>query len=193
MSDYFVGELRVFAYNRVPQGWLPCDGRLLNITGNTALYSLLGVQFGGDAKTTFALPDLRGQVTVGRAVYNYQNFPFPTGTKGGSETIVLTSAQMPPHTHTIGAVSATTAAVALHPVAPPNNGYISEAKQVNATGAPAFDIYAPAPASTPTSNWAALDGSTLTNVGANAGHENRQPVLPLQICISTTGIYPSRN
>jgi microcystin-dependent protein len=191
MSDYFLGELRAFAYNKLPQGWLPCDGRLLNIQQYQALYTLLGVQFGGDAKTTFALPDLRGQVTVGSGLSGGQTFK--TGAKGGSETVVLTAAQVPPHTHTIGAVNSATSPVALHPVAAATNGYISEETQVSPTGAPPFNVYASAPPPTPATNWAALDGSTLANAGGSGAHENRQPVLPLQICISTTGIYPSRN
>lgn len=192
MSDYFVGELRVFTFNKVPTGWLPCDGRLVNIKQYAALYSLVSTQFGGDGQTTFGLPDLRGQVVVGSGLYNGQTLK--TGAKGGTETVVLTAAQMPPHSHTIGAVNTATSPVAPHPVAAPTNGYISEAKQVNATGIPAaFDIYAPAPPLTPASNWAALDGTTLASAGANAAHENRQPVLPLQVCISTTGLYPQRN
>jgi microcystin-dependent protein len=187
-DNNFLGELRVFTYNRIPKGWLPCDGRTLNISQYQALYTLTGTQFGGNGTTTFALPDLRGQVTMGKGA-------LPTGNKGGSETVTLTAAQLPPHTHAIGAVNSSTSPVALHPVGPPTNGYISQETQVSSSGtaAPAFNIYAGVPPQTPTSNWAPLDGSTLGIAGGTAAHENRQPVLPLQICIAISGIYPTRN
>jgi microcystin-dependent protein len=186
MSDYFVGELRVFAFNRIPKGWLPCDGRLVNITGNQALFALLGNGFGGDGKTTFALPDLRGRVTMGT------NNLTQRATQSGAEGVVLTAAQVPPHTHTIQGVSGGT----IVPVAPLTNNYMSEAKQLpSPTAAQPFNIYGPPPTNPPQPGnaWAPLDSTTFSSVGANEAHENRQPVLPLQICIATSGLFPTRN
>src|SRR5689334_9669832 len=100
MGDYFVGELRLFTYPQlVPKGWIPCDGRLLNIKQYTALYSLLGTAFGGDAQTTFGVPDLRGRVTMGTNTLSQR------ATKSGTESVVLDATQVPPHNHAVRGVN----------------------------------------------------------------------------------------
>lgn len=188
MGDYFVGELRLFPYNQLPKNWVPCDGRLLNIQQYAALYSLLGVAFGGDAKTTFGVPDLRGRVTMGTNTLSQR------GTKSGTETVVLTATQVTPHTHAVRAVSSALGSTV--PVAALTGNYISEAQKLaSATAALPFDLYGPTPTTppAPTNAWAPLDSSTISSVGGGGAHENRQPVLPLQICIATSGIYPTRN
>ena len=188
MGDYFVGELRLFPYNQPPKGWVPCDGRLLNIQQFQALYTLLGATFGGDAKTTFGVPDLRGRVTMGTNTLTQR------GTKSGTETVVLNSTQVPPHNHAVKAVNSASGAIT--PAAALTGNYISEAKQLaSPTAAMPFNLYGPMPTTppAPTNVWAPLDNSTFSAVGGGGAHENRQPVLPLQICIATIGIYPSRN
>jgi microcystin-dependent protein len=189
MGDYFVGELRVFTYNRVPAGWLPCDGRTLNIQGNAALYSLLGTVFGGNGTTTFGIPDLRGRVALGIGALSGQTYI--QGNIGGTEGVALTAGQIAAHTHAIGAVSAATSRVPLTPQGTFVSGYIGDDHQNTAPSL--FAVYAPVPGPQPMTNWTSLDGSTIGPAGGGAAHENRQPILPLQICIATTGLYPQRN
>jgi microcystin-dependent protein len=189
MSDNFVGELRLFTYPQlVPKGWIPCDGRLLNIKQYAGLYSLLGTAFGGDGQTTFGVPDLRGRVTMGTNTLTQR------ATKIGTEGVVLETTQVPAHNHTVRGVNS-----AYGPITPAGalaGNYISEAKQLaSPTAAQPFNLYGPPPTTPPaqTNVWAPLDGSTISPVGGGGAHENRQPVLPLQICIAGVGIYPSRN
>ena len=111
--DNFLAEIRVFPYNFAPKGWAICDGALLPISQNTALFSLLGTTFGGDGRTTFALPNLLGQVPVHAGQGNGPGLsPYPLGQSGGSETVTLTSAQMPAHAHPVAAVAANDATTA---------------------------------------------------------------------------------
>ena len=163
----FLGEIRAFAFGRVPNGWLPCDGRQLPIQPNVALFALLGIRYGGDGKTTFNLPDLRGRTPVcygpGMAM----------GLKEGTETVTLTSAQVPPHTHAVLATS--TAA---------------------ATSSPAGGALATLPAGT---NAYAAPGTTTFNTaavstsGASAPHQNMQPSLAVNWCIATSNaLFPPR-
>lgn len=104
MSEPFVGEIRMFGFNFEPQGWAFCDGRLLPISQNAALFSLLGTTYGGDGVSTFALPDLRSRVPVslgqGEGLSSYAE-----GQAGGTETVTITPAQMPAHTHAVNASS----------------------------------------------------------------------------------------
>src|ERR1700761_4133293 len=100
MANPFVGEIRITGFNFAPVNWHFCDGSLLAINTNTALFSLLGTFYGGDGRSTFALPDLRGRSPI------HQGNGFPIGQPGGSEFVTLTTAQLPSHTHTIGASDA---------------------------------------------------------------------------------------
>src|SRR4051794_2003591 len=93
MADQIIGEIRAFGFNFAPLGWAKCEGQLLPISQNTALFSLLGTMYGGDGKTTFALPDVRGRVAIGISATHAQ------GSAGGEETHTLTVAEMPAHTH----------------------------------------------------------------------------------------------
>jgi len=174
VTDAYLGEIRLFTMDWVPRGWLPCDGRSLPILGNQALASLLGAQFGGDGKTTFNLPDLRGRVPVSQGV-NPLTSPavaYVVGTYGGLESVALTSTQVPPHTHLVNAVSAvgTIGAVA--------GAHFAQAPATHA-------IYAP-----PTSTLVGLAADTVSQEGAGAGHNNMQPSLVLNFCICTSGLYP---
>ena len=175
MSEPFLGEIRLLAIAWAPKGWALCDGSTLPIAQNQALYSLLQTQFGGDGKTTFGLPDLRGRVPLG-TVAPGQN----QGTKwaGGAETAALTGAQTPIHTHYLQVIAE--AGDKPSPVA----NFYAQVTPVTPAASP-VNIYG-APVST-----VALDSGTLSSVGGNA-HDNMQPFLVLNYCISTEGIYPPR-
>ncbi|WP_395825071.1 phage tail protein [Elstera sp.] len=187
MTDNFLGELRVFAFGRVPKGWLPCNGQILTIREYQALFALLNNTYGGDGKVNFALPDLRGRVAVGTGQSSAGPTNYQLGKTGGTETVTLTAAQTPPHNHAIVASQST---VTTSPN--PKDNYIGVATG-NAAAPQPFNLYAPSP-STPTDpNWVPLHTSTISQVGGNGAHENRQPILALQICIATQGIWPPRN
>ena len=175
MSDPFLGEIRLLAINWAPRGWALCDGSLLSITANQALYSLLGTQFGGDGRTTFGVPDLRGRVPLG-TVTPGQNQGVQWA--GGAENVTLTAAQTPAHNHALRAIAET------GNKANPTDNFYSKATAVTPATAP-VNIYA-VPSST-----VALDAGTLSSVGG-AAHDNMQPFLVLNYCIATTGYYPSR-
>jgi microcystin-dependent protein len=175
MANQFLGEIRMFAGNFAISGWAMCNGQILPITQNTALFSLLGTTYGGDGKTTFALPDLRSRVPIhmgtGVGLSSYVE-----GQTGGAESVILASNQIPAHTHSVNA--ATTGGNQ----ASPANGF-------------------PAVESTGTSlNYSSAASSNITMnasmIAANSGgqpHENRQPFLAVNFIIALQGIFPSRN
>lgn len=175
-QDPFLGEIRIFAGNYAPRGWAFCDGQLLPISQNTALFSLLGTNYGGDGRTTFALPDLRGRVVVhpgqGPGLTSRQ-----IGEKGGSETNTLTVNQIPTHSHT---------ATATNPV------FNDEANTDDPTGKyPAVsgeNMY-----SDQTSGDGVLPQVTIGNAGGGQPVNNMQPFIGINYIISLQGIYPSRN
>jgi microcystin-dependent protein len=160
----------MFPFNFAPAGWAQANGQLLPIAQNTALFSLLGTQFGGNGTTTFALPDLRGRVAIhqgqGPSLTDHT-----VGEKGGAETVTLTSAQMPNHTHKLEASSVE--ATTTHPAG---------AALANAKAA----IYAP------TSNATAMNGATIGNAGSSQPVRLAPPFLTLNFCISLLGIFPSQ-
>ncbi|MFG1423034.1 phage tail protein [Roseixanthobacter liquoris] len=180
MSDYYLGEIRVFPYDRIPTGWAKCDGALLLVQQNQALFTLLGNRFGGDGRINFALPDLRGRVPVH---FNPQTLAdritIPLNTPAGTETVTLTQAEMPAHIHMYrtstqqGTVSA------------PNNAVFAQVTQVDATK-PQANYYGPA---TPLT---AVKADTIRTAGGSAAHPNIQPSLALHLCIATVGLYPPR-
>jgi microcystin-dependent protein len=172
MSDFFIGEIRVFPFGRVPTGWHLCDGAVLQIQQNTALFSLLSNKFGGDGKTTFALPDLRGRTMLNQGTIDGRTYAI--GVTGGAETVALAQTQVPLHTHTFQADKAATGLVAT-----PNN-----ALPAAPTSPTCYAAQAQSPAAT-------MAADSLSTVGGQA-HNNMQPSLVLNYCISTTGIYPSR-
>ncbi len=175
MSDPFIGEIKVWSFDWAPYGWALCQGQLLNIQQNTALYSLLGTQFGGDGRTTFGLPDLRGRVPLGTQIPGDQQ-----GVKyiGGTENVTLTSAQVS-HNHSLQAI------VEAGDKPAPTANFYAKVTAVSPATAP-VNIYG-APTST-----IALDSTTLSSVGGSQSHNNMQPFLVLNYCIATMGIYPMR-
>ena len=177
-GDQFLGQLLLTGYNFCPRGWTPADGQLLAISTNTALFSLYGTTYGGDGRTTFALPDLRGRVPIhtgtGPGLSNH-----PLGQRSGQETHTLTTLEMPSHNHT--AVLLGEAQVAADSANPRGN-----------TLARGATIYADNAAPDP--NDALHSGSVVVgNNGGNQAHNNMQPYLTLQWCVALTGIFPSRN
>lgn len=167
----FVGEIRWVGFNFAPRGWAFCDGQLLAISQNDALFSLLGTIYGGDGRTTFGLPDLRGRAPVHMGSGPGLT-PRNIGAKGGQENVTLSSTQLPAHPHTLKASSASasygTAA-----------GAILASKRrtrIYSSGTPNAD----------------MASNTLTTVGGNQSHNNMPPYRTLNCIIALTGIYPSR-
>lgn len=161
MANPFVGEIRAFAFNFAPTGWAECNGQLLAISTNTALFSLLGTTYGGDGKTTFALPDLRGRV----AMHTDSNVHI-MGESAGQETHTLTTAELPAHQHEIGA------------------GTDQNTNRPGNAFAARGGVYT----STRSGSMAPTD-----NAGGSQPHNNLQPYLVLNYCISLFGIFPSQS
>lgn len=166
--DPILGEIKLFAIKTLPAGWLPCDGRLIQIQQNQALYSLLGTYYGGDGRTTFALPDLRGRVPVAHG--NAQ-----IGVSGGTETVTLSPGQVPPHTHNVFVYAAAgdqASGLGQHIAAPANSNN-------KLYGAAAGAV--------------ALNPATVDTQGGSGNHNNMQPFLALNYYIATAGTFPQRN
>lgn len=166
MAEPFLGEIRMFSFKFAPYGWAQCNGQLLQINQNQALYALLGTTFGGDGVHTFALPDLQGKVPV------VPSDTIKHGSMGGEETHVLTTDEMPLHTHEVMAGVEATTNVA--------------ADKVWATTPGSVTAYHPT--ANVTMNPAALSAS-----GNSQPHANMQPYTVVQYCIALQGIWPPRN
>jgi microcystin-dependent protein len=166
--DPFIGELRLLPFNFAPKGWALCAGQLLPINQNQALFSLLGTTYGGDGRTTFALPDLRGRVPVGAGQLP-PGSDYPLGATGGQETVELTTRQLPEHAHAVNASSAAATTKSPHRTFPAGGGAYAATQNVRMK--------------------AAMIGPT----GGGEGHENRQPYLVLNWVIALQGIYPARD
>jgi microcystin-dependent protein len=174
MSDPFLGQVIAVGFNFAPVGWHLCDGSLLSISQNTALFSLLGTTFGGDGQTTFGLPDLRGRTVLGAGqgpgLQSYQ-----LGEIAGVESVTLNSSQFASHTHALAAAATATTAT-------PGTGVVL------GTPATGTSMYTKTVAS------ATLAGSTVANSPGGGGpHENRQPTTTVTYIISLAGVYPSRS
>ncbi len=172
MSEPFLGEVRLFPYNFAPRGWAFCQGQLLPISQNQALFALLGTTYGGDGRVTFALPDLRGRVPLsagqGPGLSDYA-----LGQAGGAEAVTLGVNEMPTHSHSVAA-----------------NGRQSNRPGPNGRvpgRASAGDVYAAS------SNGAVMAPETIVPTGGGQPHANVQPYLAMNYCIALTGIFPSRN
>ena len=170
MSEGYLGQIIWFAGGFAPKNWELCNGEILPINGNEALFSILGTTYGGDGRTTFALPDLRGRIPLspgqGNNLSNYN-----LGDKSGSETVALTTSQIPSHTHQLKATS------------------------LNATqDNPSNNTLAKSSTNIYNSNDANLIMNAVS-IGITGGqaHENRQPILAVNYIICVNGIYPSRN
>lgn len=177
MSDPYLGEIRTFGFNFAPKGWALCQGQLMSISQNAALFALLGTQFGGDGKSTFALPNLQGRAPMGAGSAPGLS-PRNMGQSTGEAAVTLLAAGMPPHTHAIAVQTAPATESA------PGGQFL--AKGVT-SGRPApQSTYVPEPPNT------LLAVQALAPAGASQPHDNQQPHLALNFCICLSGIFPSR-
>lgn len=175
MSTPYMGEIRLFGFSRIPTGWHACDGALLQIAEWDALYALIGAVYGGDGQTTFGLPDLRGQAPLHQG-QGPGLTSRPIGQGGGSESVTLTTQQMPAHTHSW--IATTGAATTAKP------------DQTVTLGAPATDaMYA-----TSLTNYQAypLNAASVQPVGGGLPHDNMMPTLTANFCIALYGVFPSQ-
>jgi microcystin-dependent protein len=179
MSEPFLGQIMLVGFNFAPQGWAFCNGQLLSISQNTALFSLLGTTYGGNGTTTFALPDLRGRAALGfgqgPGLSNYD-----LGQSTGSETVTLTVGQIAAHNHLVAA-NAAAASV-------PSPSGADLAQTFDSGPKKAFNTYSTPPMTAPVT----LDPATVQPSGGSRPHENIQPVLALNYIIALQGIFPSR-
>lgn len=175
MSEPFVAEIRIFAGNFAPLGWAFCDGQLLPISQNTALFSLIGTTYGGDGRTTTALPNLQG-----RAPMHPGRGPGLTsrrlGQKGGVEMVTLSEAQMPSHTHAMRGTAAGLSGLA-------NSSDPADAAFAITTG----DSYSDA------GDLVSMAQQALPDAGGSQPHNNMQPFLTMSFIIALVGLYPSRS
>lgn len=173
MSEPFLAEIRLIGFNFAPRGWAFCDGQILPINQNQSLYSLLGTTYGGDGRTSFALPDIRGRTPI-HVGSNDTGGGFHTlGQKSGEETHTLAGNEMPQHDH---AVEATT-----------NGATVASASGNLLAQSNPIDIYADHAGSN------TLASHSIFNVGGGQAHNNMQPYLAVNFCIALRGLFPSRN
>ncbi len=171
MSEPFLAEVRMVGFNFAPRGWAFCDGQILPINQNQSLYSLLGTTYGGDGRTSFALPDMRGRTPI------HVGNGHREGQKSGEETHTLAGNEMPQHTHSFMATD-------------------NPATQTDGTGRifgrATSDVYSP---NAPNVNLATTPAgdAAVPNVGGGQAHENMQPYLVVNFCIALQGLFPSRN
>lgn len=164
MAQPYVGEIRMFAGNFAPSGWMFCNGDLVSISEYETLFNLIGTNYGGDGESTFALPDLRGRIPI------HMGNGFVLAETGGVEAITLTTAQIPAHSH---------------PVLATSNAATLAAPANNVTGQAAAKIYHPGNPSV------SLSATAVSNAGGSQPHSNLQPYLCVSFIISLFGIYPS--
>ncbi|HRX01617.1 MAG: phage tail protein [Anaerolineae bacterium] len=170
MSEPFLAEIRIVGFNFAPRGWATCDGQILPINQNQALFSLLGTTYGGDGRTTFALPDLRGR-TPAHVGDSGGGWAITQGQKSGEETHTLSVGEIASHTHQAMGSSA-------------------QANNNDPTGhvlAQSGTIYGPASSLTP------MRAGSIGNAGGGQAHDNMQPYLALNFVIALQGLFPSRN
>jgi microcystin-dependent protein len=168
MAEPFLSEIRIMSFSFAPKGWALCNGQLLPINQNQALFSLLGTTYGGDGRVNFALPNLQGRTPI------HMGSSHTLGEMGGEQGHTLSISEIPTHTHTANATSA--AATAGNPS---SASVLSKSAGAN--------LYASA------SNLTALDPQAIANVGGSQVHLNMQPFLVLNFCIALQGIFPSQN
>lgn len=173
LPDAYLGEIRLFPYNRIPPGWHLCDGTEFAPGYNSSLFALLGVAYGGDGTNTYALPDLRGRTPVGT---DGKAGNYPLGQAGGAETVALTAAEMPAHIHSFQVTDN-----------PGNTGVTAGAIYAQVTQPQPANIYG-----TMSNPPVAIDPSSVVPTGSGLPHDNMQPYLALVYCICTVGDFPPR-
>lgn len=168
MANPFLAEIRLMSFVFPPRDWALCNGQLLPINQNQALFALLGTTFGGNGQTNFALPDLRGRVPI------HVGSSHTLGERGGEQAHTLNISEMPTHTHVL---SASSAAANASPPSPQNATILADSTPAMAYGAPA--------------NLVSMGLASVSSVGGSQSHLNMQPLLTLSFCIALTGIFPS--
>lgn len=168
MAEPFLSEIRIMSFVFAPKGWALCNGQLLPINQNQALFSLLGTTFGGDGRVNFALPDLRSRVPIHVGGDN------TLGSRAGEQAHTLSISEIPTHPHVANATSAQAAGNT-----PGNTMTFAQS-----TGSPAY---------TTAANLAAMNAGMISNTGGSQAHLNMQPFLTLSFCIALQGIFPSPN
>jgi microcystin-dependent protein len=166
MAEPFLSEIRIMSFVFAPKGWALCNGQLLPINQNQALFSLLGTTFGGDGRVNFALPDLRGRTPL------HVGSGHTLGERGGEQAHTLSTAEIPTHVHVLNATTATG-----NTPLPTNNILADSPSQLYSNPA----------------NLLALNAGSVTNTGGSQAHLNMQPFLTLSFCIALQGIFPSPN
>ncbi|MEQ1644514.1 MAG: tail fiber protein [Pyrinomonadaceae bacterium] len=168
MAEPFLSEIRLMSFAFAPQGWALCNGQLLPINQNQALFALLGTTYGGNGQTNFALPDLRGRVPI------HVGSGHTLGERAGEQAHTLSISELPTHTHTLNATTS---------VATTN----TPSSSLMLAQSTASDLYGAA------NNLVAMAPSSIGNVGGSQAHLNMQPFLTLSFCIALQGIFPSQN
>jgi microcystin-dependent protein len=172
MADPFVAEIRIFPFNFAPKGWAWCNGQLMPLSQNTALFALLGTTYGGDGKSNFALPDLQGRAPMhpgqgqGLSLHDL-------GETGGSETVTLLESEIPAHAHTMRAATQDNADV---------NIVSSNVSFAGSSGGALYQATADV----------SLSDQALAPAGGDAPHNNMQPFLTFYFCIALQGVFPPR-
>jgi microcystin-dependent protein len=164
----YIGEIRLVPFNFAPKGWALCAGQMLPINQNQALFALLGTTYGGDGRTTFALPDLRGRVPIG-AGQPPAGSSYPLGATGGQETVELKTGELPRHTHAVHASSAAATTKSPDTAYPARGGAYAGQKDVR------------------------MKGAMIGRTGGGEAHENRQPYVGLNYIIALQGIFPAQS
>jgi microcystin-dependent protein len=167
VAEPFLSEIRVMSFTFAPKGWAQCNGQLLPINQNQALFSLLGTTFGGDGRVNFALPDFRARAPI------HVGAGHTLGERGGEPAHTLSIAELPTHTHTLNATSG-------------DGTQVVPASAELAKAAPANPYHS-------ATNESAMNPASIANVGASQAHSNLQPFLALMFCIALQGIFPSQN
>lgn len=165
MAEPFLSEIRLMSFTFAPKGWALCDGQLLPINQNQALFSLLGTTFGGDGRVNFALPDLRGRTPI------HVGSGHTLGERGGEQAHTLSISEIPTHTHVLNGAS--------------NTATTDTPGTTLLMGQSSIDMYR-----SPTT-LAAMDPGSVTNTGGSQAHLNMQPFLVISFCIALQGIFPS--
>ena len=165
MSEPFLGEIRIFSFGFAPRGWAACNGQIMSIPQNQALFSLLGIMYGGNGTTNFGLPNLQGRVPF------HVGAGYPQGQSAGEAAHTLITAEMPGHTHT------STGSSAVADLPSPVNNYWAAGTNT---------AYAAQRSET-------MSPTALANAGGGQSHDNMSPYLALNFCIALMGIYPSRS
>ena len=173
MADPFVAEIRMYPFNFAPKGWAWCDGQLMSISQNTALFSLLGTTYGGDGKSTFALPNLQGSAPIHTGV-DQQSVTWDLGQQGGTETVTLLTSEIPTHTHMVAAAEEPATLLAPGP-----DRVLSRSAGGNAYLNPPAGL-------TP------MAFQALAPTGGDQPHNNMQPYLTVYFNIALQGVFPQR-